>query len=165
MDDIQAEIHARRRHMHGVDLEDHQLNTAPRPHLPPLQSHHNMPGRRITLFQGAEAGYARNKSHHSFDQSEALSTVPRSLNSLTSPLYDYPGISTTFIIHSRLTQWQKVHCSRNPSVKEVAISTETQVPQDIMHYLQMHPKREASLLMSQAEHLCHTIVCPAILIQ
>lgn len=92
MDDIQAEIYARRRHMRGVDLEGYQMTMGPRPSLPSARANPNMLGRRITLSQGSEATYARTKSQQPFHQSHPSSTVPRSLFSYPGTFGDHSGI-------------------------------------------------------------------------
>lgn len=104
MDDIQAEIYARRRHMQGADVEDYQTNVGPPTFLPSARSNPSSLGRRITLSHGAEATYARTKSHQPIYQSNPSLTVPRSLHSYPSTFCDYSGISVSLAFFRLLTQ-------------------------------------------------------------
>lgn len=91
MDDIQAEIYARRRYMQVANLEDYQTNVGPPTFLPSTRSNPTSLDRRITLSNGANAAYARTKSQQPIHQSNASLTVPRSLRSDPSTFCDHSG--------------------------------------------------------------------------
>ena len=92
MDDIQAEIYARRPYMRGVNLEDYRMTVGPRASLPSASANPSILGRRVTLSQGSEATYARTNSQQPFHQNHSSSTVPRSLYSYPSTFGDKSGI-------------------------------------------------------------------------
>ena len=107
MDDIQAEMYARGRHMQAVDLDPFQTNIGARTLLPPAQSNHDPLGRRLTLFQGAGAVRAGTKSHQPHQPHQPLyqgrisSAVPCSLapyqNSGRHPGTGVPRLFLSFL--------------------------------------------------------------------
>lgn len=165
MDDIQAEIHARRRGMQDSVQEDYERTIASRALWPSARSNPNPPVRRSTLSHRLEATYARTKSQQPFYQSDTSLIVPPSLYSYP-PTSSYSGIGIPLASLIVLTQRQIVPGLPNHPTKQAEspkVSMETQGQQDRMHYPRIESTIEAGLHINTPKPSRSTIVCLGIL--
>jgi hypothetical protein len=161
MDDIQAEIHARRRGMPGIVLEDYERTIGSRAFWPTARSTPNPPARRSTFSQRSEATYARTKSQQPFYQSHASLTVPPSVYSYPTAS-NYSGISVPLASWIVLMHRQILPGSPNRPTEQVEspnVSTETQGQQDRTLYARIEPTIGAGLLINIPKPSLSTTVC------
>ena len=103
MDEIQAEICARRRYVQCAELDDYRMNEGSPTFLNFTRLNPTSVNRRITLSNGTKATYARTTSQQPVYQSNTSLMVPRTLHSTPSMFSGQAGMTISSYLFSPLT--------------------------------------------------------------
>lgn len=91
-------MYARRRYIHGAELDDYRTNEGPPTVFNFTRSNPSSMDRRITLSNGTKPPFARTTSQQIVHQSNASLTVPRTLHTTPSIFSDHAGMNFHLIM-------------------------------------------------------------------